>query len=238
MPRTRLLVSALILLGWSLCARSCCADTIAHEQKLWRLEGSFRDVTHPAATALVTKRSRVGLLLGNGNHCDYFVGELRRTALSKELIREAYAPQRSRGVEVASSMSCHRSNTSRMIFNPCKVGVSRLPLPRESATISRTSISEEKTLLGTTGVVIDEECKPSSSISFTRQLTKCTPLEPFLVTGAFISPSYPRRSPLPCRRGKFALRLRPQFVHAFWRITPLLPVNQLTDLTRGTHFVG
>lgn len=101
MPRTRLLVSVLILLGSSLCVRSCCADTIAHEQKLWRLEGSFRDVTHPAATALVTKRSRVGLLLGNGNHCDSFVGELRRTALSKELIREAYAPQRSRGVEVA-----------------------------------------------------------------------------------------------------------------------------------------
>jgi hypothetical protein len=45
---------------------------------------------HPADTALVNHEREVGTLVGNGSHCDYFVGELRTYAGSKQSVLRFY----------------------------------------------------------------------------------------------------------------------------------------------------
>lgn len=66
-------------------------DTIAHDRKLRRYQAALRDAPHPGDTLLVSAEKRVGLFVGNGNHCDYFVGELRQYSGSRQEIEEFYA---------------------------------------------------------------------------------------------------------------------------------------------------
>lgn len=49
----------------------------AHDQRLKRLEVSVANLKHPPGTRELAIESDLGLLQGNGNHCDYFVGALR-----------------------------------------------------------------------------------------------------------------------------------------------------------------
>jgi hypothetical protein len=62
--------------------------------RLWRVERSFDSVKHPSGTRLVMRIREVGLLIGNSNHCDYFVGELRSYSGEPERIKAAYAGAR------------------------------------------------------------------------------------------------------------------------------------------------
>ncbi len=62
-----------------------------HEWKAWNLSRALGAVRHPAGTSHVTSQRRVGLLLGNGNHCDFFAGELRKYSGTREQLQAAYA---------------------------------------------------------------------------------------------------------------------------------------------------
>ncbi len=53
-------------------------DRLANNRKLDGITSAFLGLTHPPGSQLVSRESRVGLLVGNGNHCDFFVGEIRR----------------------------------------------------------------------------------------------------------------------------------------------------------------
>jgi len=66
-------------------------DTMAHDRKLRRYQAALNEAQHPDDTSLIRAEKRVGLYAGNGNHCDYFVGELRRYAGSRQEIEAFYA---------------------------------------------------------------------------------------------------------------------------------------------------
>jgi hypothetical protein len=48
-----------------------------NNRKLYKFERSFTALKHQPGTTSIKQASRVGLLVGNGDHCDYFVGEIR-----------------------------------------------------------------------------------------------------------------------------------------------------------------
>jgi hypothetical protein len=65
-------------------------DVILHNRKLNRMFASLKLLEHPADTEHVLDRKNVGLLIGNGNHCDYFVAELRKYNGDREVVLEWY----------------------------------------------------------------------------------------------------------------------------------------------------
>lgn len=64
-----------------------------HDRMLWQFRAKYRTVRHPANTQRVRFYSDLGLLIGNGNHCDLFVGELRSYTGARRELLKAYAGQ-------------------------------------------------------------------------------------------------------------------------------------------------
>lgn len=63
-----------------------------HDRQLRALRRDFARLRHPPGTRLIGSKAVVGLLSGNGNHCDYFVGDLRTSAgLTRDALRHWYA---------------------------------------------------------------------------------------------------------------------------------------------------
>ena len=60
-----------------------------HNYYLYKLDKRFNTIQHPPKSELIEKVSEVGLF-GNSNHCDYAIGEFRRSSLSKKDIEEFY----------------------------------------------------------------------------------------------------------------------------------------------------
>src|SRR5262245_32786829 len=67
---------------------------LQHDVRLWRMRWRFTAVAHPPGSTRLDSASALGLLSGNGNHCDYFVGELRSSKLPGRTIEAFYAGQR------------------------------------------------------------------------------------------------------------------------------------------------
>ena len=65
------------------------APCVPHELHLAQLAREYRAVVHPPSRPVAFEQE-LGVF-GNGNHCDYFVGELRSTALPIEAVQRAYA---------------------------------------------------------------------------------------------------------------------------------------------------
>ena len=63
---------------------------LQHEYYLYRLGDRFDHLEHPANTRQVHEVRRVGLLVGNGNHCDYLVGDARAATESWEDVVSYY----------------------------------------------------------------------------------------------------------------------------------------------------
>ena len=64
-----------------------------HDLRLWRLEKNFQAVAsyHPPESILLQKKTYLGGPYTHGSGtCDYFVGEIRSSPLSKKKIRQAY----------------------------------------------------------------------------------------------------------------------------------------------------
>lgn len=61
--------------------------------RLWRFEQHFAALSHPPQSKFIERKKAVGLF-GNGNHCDFFVAELRSFSGSQHNIRNFYHPIR------------------------------------------------------------------------------------------------------------------------------------------------
>jgi hypothetical protein len=55
-------------------------DMAANSLRLEQYRAAFRRVEHPRGSVLIDTQREVGLLTGSSNHCDFFVGELRRSS--------------------------------------------------------------------------------------------------------------------------------------------------------------
>jgi hypothetical protein len=70
-----------IVLVWSI--PIICAFTLAyfaflqHDFYLWQLQRSVATINNPPNTKSIASAKDIGLLVANGNHCDYFVAQLR-----------------------------------------------------------------------------------------------------------------------------------------------------------------
>lgn len=62
----------------------------AHDAYLRSLNVSVRNLNHPKATSHIAASSQLGLISSNGNHCDYFVAEMRNYTGNKQKILAAY----------------------------------------------------------------------------------------------------------------------------------------------------
>jgi hypothetical protein len=69
-------------------------DILQHEYTLYREAWSLNQLKHPAGTNRIAFKKHVGLYLGNGNHCDYFVGELRRYTGRQAAIESFYSDKK------------------------------------------------------------------------------------------------------------------------------------------------
>lgn len=63
---------------------------VPNELHLLQVKREFRALTHPPTSVLLDEAAELGLLEGNGNHCDFFVGQLRVAPLSPQAVRAAY----------------------------------------------------------------------------------------------------------------------------------------------------
>ena len=66
-------------------------DYLSNSRSLRRMEASLGELPLPPQTEMIANHSRFGILSGNGNHCDFFVGASFRSTLAPEAIREHYA---------------------------------------------------------------------------------------------------------------------------------------------------
>ena len=71
----------------------CMAPGLPHQAHLWGLQRKYRALVHPPDSRSLARESELGLLEGNGNHCDYFVGEVRVTRLSVVQVNAFYGPR-------------------------------------------------------------------------------------------------------------------------------------------------
>lgn len=69
------------------------AGVFVHDQMLWQFSRTYADIKHPSGTQSVKQYRELGLLAGNGNHCDLFVGELRSYSGSREHVLKCYSSQ-------------------------------------------------------------------------------------------------------------------------------------------------
>jgi hypothetical protein len=65
-------------------------DRLVNEWKLWRLEQKFAGIAHPPGTEELSFRSKVGVF-GNGNHCDFFAGQVRSFTGDWKRVEDFYA---------------------------------------------------------------------------------------------------------------------------------------------------
>jgi hypothetical protein len=93
-------VSAGLALGFFFCP--CLGDACRNDWNCWRLAREVSGIPHPPGTSALAARREVGLF-GNGNHCDFFAGELRRFEGGREEIERFY-----RSVTVQNPVSGER----------------------------------------------------------------------------------------------------------------------------------
>jgi hypothetical protein len=82
----------------------CCGmlslpDIFIHNQRLASYVVAFQKMEHPLGTSELSFRSMV-TLVGNGNHCDYFVGEMRQFTGERQAIIDFYEGQEVHGQPV------------------------------------------------------------------------------------------------------------------------------------------
>lgn len=99
-----------------------------NEWMAWQLSRKLGTVAHPAGTAHVHSRRQVGLLTGNGNHCDYFAGELRTYSGSRAELLAFYS-----GKELQSPLGRHQAEV-QVAFFEASTRNERLPHAHDEPT--------------------------------------------------------------------------------------------------------
>ena len=70
----------------------CSGPYIRDNRLLARVRAQYSRVTHPPSSSVLASFSDVGLMAGgNGNHCDYLVGEIRESDDSSQQIKAHYS---------------------------------------------------------------------------------------------------------------------------------------------------
>ena len=70
----------------------CSRPYIRDNRLLARVRAEYSRITHPASSSAVARFSQLGIAAGgNGNHCDYLVGEIRESDDSAEQIKAHYS---------------------------------------------------------------------------------------------------------------------------------------------------
>lgn len=65
---------------------------ILHNRALSRIRTEYARIAHPVSSSALDSFSQVGIAAGgNGNHCDYLVGEIRESDDSPEQIKAHYS---------------------------------------------------------------------------------------------------------------------------------------------------
>lgn len=65
-------------------------DAITNDARLRQITSQLGTLTQPPNTVQISSRSAVGLLSGNGNHCDFFAGAVYRSQSTAEAIQQHY----------------------------------------------------------------------------------------------------------------------------------------------------
>lgn len=92
MFKKRATQTALLMLGLTFLVGVTWILGGANNYALWQMSRSLSAIAHPTGTQFVASSDAIGLLAGNGDHCDFFVGELRsNTSLSPAQLRSFYA---------------------------------------------------------------------------------------------------------------------------------------------------
>lgn len=82
-----------ILAVLCICVFGCYGISFRHDVALWRVAQRFEHLHHPAGSTLISETKNLGLLSGNGNHCDYLVAQLRTSGLKASEIASFYERQ-------------------------------------------------------------------------------------------------------------------------------------------------
>jgi hypothetical protein len=71
----------------------CSRPYIRDNRLLRRVRAEYSSITHPASSLALVSFSRLGIAAagGNGNHCDYVVGEIRESDDSLDQIKAHYS---------------------------------------------------------------------------------------------------------------------------------------------------
>jgi hypothetical protein len=70
----------------------CSRPYIRDNRMLGRVRGEYSSVKHPASSSVLADFSQLGIAAGgNGNHCDYLVGEIRESDDLPDQIKAHYA---------------------------------------------------------------------------------------------------------------------------------------------------
>ncbi len=85
---------------WSVCVAAscllfallgpCARDSFNNSWNLGKIQKALREIPIPSNTQRLASNSAVGLLVGNGNHCDFFAGEIFRSELPADAILQHY----------------------------------------------------------------------------------------------------------------------------------------------------
>jgi hypothetical protein len=66
-------------------------DSLTNSWHLYQMEAELTALPIPPQTQSLTRKSALGILSGNSNHCDFFVGLLFRSSLTPTIIEQHYA---------------------------------------------------------------------------------------------------------------------------------------------------
>lgn len=66
-------------------------DYFTNSRHLRQIEAQLAALPFPPQTQRLASKSALGILGGNGNHCDFFVGSLFRSSLAPAAIQQHYA---------------------------------------------------------------------------------------------------------------------------------------------------
>jgi hypothetical protein len=84
------MILASTLLGSTCCLAALYPTCLSHDVMAWKFNSAFSQIPHPPGTHAIKIESDMGLILGNGNHCDFVVGQLRSYGTTETEIRNFY----------------------------------------------------------------------------------------------------------------------------------------------------
>jgi len=87
-------IAIFIFTGAVIVGISCCIAWslgLSNNWKMWKVNHASAQIVHPQNTVVISQRQDLGLLIGNGDHCDFFVGQMRSFTGSQQSITAFYA---------------------------------------------------------------------------------------------------------------------------------------------------